>query len=35
VILGTAGLRFDPIHQRPGLIGAQIDFSKAFEQFQA
>jgi hypothetical protein len=35
VILGAAGRRFDAINQSPGLVRAEVDFLKAFEQLQA
>ena len=34
-IVGTAGVRLDTIKQRPGLVGAEIDFLEASEQFEA
>jgi hypothetical protein len=34
VILGATGVRLDAINQRPSLLGAQIDFLEAFEQFE-
>jgi hypothetical protein len=34
-IVGTAGVRLDTIKQCPSLIGAEIDFLEASEQFAA
>jgi hypothetical protein len=34
-VLGTAGVRFDAIKQRPGFVGAEVDFLEVFEQFEA
>jgi len=34
-IVGTAGVRCDTLTQRPGLVGAELDFLEASEQFEA
>jgi hypothetical protein len=34
-IVGAAGVRFDALKQRPGLVGAELDFLEASEQFEA
>jgi hypothetical protein len=33
-IVGAAGVRFDALQQRPGLVGTELDFLKASEQFK-
>ncbi len=34
-IFGATGVRFDALKQRPGLVGAELDFLEASEQFEA
>lgn len=34
-IFGAAGVRFDALKPRPGLVGAELDFLEASEQFKA
>jgi hypothetical protein len=34
-VFDTAGVHLDTIKQRPGLVGAEIDFLEASEQFAA
>jgi len=34
-IVGAARRRFDALKQRPGLVGAALDFLEASEQFEA
>ena len=34
-IVGAARVRFDALQQRPGLVGAELDFLEASEQFEA
>ena len=34
-VLGTGRIRFDALKKRPGLVGTEIDFMQASEQFKA
>jgi hypothetical protein len=34
-VVGAARVRFDALKERPGLVGAPLDFLEASEQFEA